>query len=421
VIHGPEVDLFNLPPTNVSTSKGDYQQILPDANVQGNTSLIQFRIRRSNSFIDLNDSFIHVKVKVQKKDGTNLLETEKIAPGNLFLHTLFKNLSVRVNNKAVIGSNGLYAYQAWMQKKLKVSSGVKDSELSKEVYYKDNDPDDYSDANTGFTQRVELAKKSRSFEMIGKISDNFFNQQRYLINTVDVDIELTRNDPKFCLSAATDTRDEYSVEIEQATLYVKRRILDEDLFNNIHQKFSKGKPVVYPFTRTKMDTAVIPAGSMYYINGSLFSGTLPKFVCIGLVTSQAFNGKINKSPFNFKSNNLTKLVFTVNGMPVLYKALECNFKNGEYLLAYNTLFGQDTSKLGNGISLTDYIHGNTLYVYDFGGSTNTSKQLQGESEGTVGIEINFADPLLEHQTLVIMSEFQCVIEIDSNGSVEVVN
>jgi hypothetical protein len=35
----------------------------------------------------------------------------------------------------------------------------------------------------------------------------FFNQQRYLINTVDVDFELTRNDPKFCLSAVTDTRE----------------------------------------------------------------------------------------------------------------------------------------------------------------------------------------------------------------------
>jgi hypothetical protein len=211
---------------------------------------------------------------------------------------------------------------------------------------------------------------------------------------------------------------EYRVEIDDMHFYVKRRHLETDLFNSIKKKFSMGKKAMYPITQTMMRTEHISKGCYDYINGNLFTGVLPEMMCIGIVSSDAYNGLINKSPFNFKSNNLIKLIITIDGQSVLYQTLECNFKKGEYLLAYNTLFGGKETKYGNGISMAEYLKGNTLFVYDF--RSTKPKQLHGERKGTVGIEICFSDPLEEHQRIIIMTTSQQVIEIDKDGRVEVV-
>jgi hypothetical protein len=469
-IYGPEVDLFNLPPTDISVVASNYQKISATTTVRENNNPINFRISQSStSFLDLRDSFIHVKARILKSDGSNLLDTDKIAPCNLFLHTLFQNVNVKFNERLVSTSNNMYAYQAWIRNLISTSSGTKDSEMSKEMYYKDSDPDDFTDQNLGFKKRRQLAAGSKPFELIGRISDGIFDQTRYIPNTVNVDVEFTRNNPKFCLSglsipkrtareagntpvsgngsedvtnppaadqpAAVGSNDEnqadqptdnipstveneYRVEIDDMSIYIKRRSLEAGLFNTIQKKFSQGKLAMYPVTRTVMNTAVIQAGTMQYINSSLSTGMLPQLICLGIVSSRAYHGKLDKSPFNFKHNNISRLVLTINGQPALYNALDCNFENKEYLLAYNTLFGRMTSKCGNGINMEDYVRGNTLYVLDLGRAV--SKPLLGETEGTIGLEIRFSNPLEEHQNLIMMTQSQSLIEIDRFGSVQTV-
>jgi hypothetical protein len=428
--YGPEVDLFTLPPTSIAVVDPDYQKIFPMNVVKGNTKPIRFRILGSDAFLDLKDSFVYIKAKILKKDGSQLLATDQIAPGNLFLHTLFRNVSVKFNDKTVSSSNFMYPYKAWLRNQFKISTGTKDCELSKEVYYKDTDPDDCTTSNPGFTQRLALAAGSKQFEMIGKISDDIFEQNRYILNTVTVDITFSRSNPNFCLSGyVTETsqqmestnvksRDnEFRIEICDMNFYVKRRTLEAELFNSIQRKFSMGKKTKYPISKIMMRAEHISQGCVTYMNASLFSGKLPNFMCVGIISSDAFDGKLNKSPFNFKSNNMNKLVIIVNGQPVLYNTLECNFKNGKHLLAYNTLFGGKETRYGNGISMVEYIKRNTLSIYEF--ASSKPRQHDGEKTGTIGVEIYFSDPLQEHHRLIIMTSCQQVIEIDKNGRVEV--
>ena len=416
-VYGPETDLFNLPPTNTSVTSGDYQQLTPTTALAGNnTGVIGFRIEKSNSFVDLRDTFVYVKARIVNSEGTPILATEKIAPGNLFLHTLFRDIKIKFNSTPVVSSDGLYPYQAWMRNLLKVSAGTKESELSKEIYYKDTDPDDMSSANGGFQKRLALAAGGKSFEMIGKISHDILEQERLIPNNVYVDIEFTRSNPNLCLQGDVNNN-AYRVDIQEMNVYVKRRVLEQGLYNSIQQKFKKGGLARYPVTKTSMRSLPIFKGSQQCSTGSLYTGTLPRFMCVGVVNASAENGNIKMSPFNFKHNNMSKLTITFDGQPVLYRALECNFENGEYLLAYNTLFGNNLPNIGNGITMQDYIKGNTLYVFDFNRTLPT--QLQGELNGTVGLEMSFSQPLEELQTLMVMIQTQSLIEIDGAGRVEV--
>jgi hypothetical protein len=417
-VYGPETDLFNLPPTNISVVSGDYQQLTPTAALVGNQNgVIGFRIEKSNSFLDLRDTFLYVKARIVKRDGSAILADEIIAPGNLFLHTLFKEVKIKFNSTPVVSADGYYAYQAWMRNQLKVSAGAKESELSKEIYYKDTEPDDTSSTNYGFQKRLALAAGGKSFEMIGKIAHDIFEQERLIPNNVDVDIEFTRNTADFCLQTDSANTNDYRVDIQEMNLYVKRRVLEQDLFNSIQQKFKKGNLAKYPVARTAMRALPIFKGSRNCSTPSLYTGTLPRFMCLGVVDGSAESGNIKRSPFNFKNNSMSKLTITFNGQPALYRALECNFEDGEYLMAYNTLFGRNLPNVGNGITMQDYLKGNTLYVFDF--NRAMPNELQGEQTGTVGLEMSFSKPVEELQTLVIMIQMQGLIEIDGSGRVEV--
>jgi hypothetical protein len=418
-VEGPELDLFNLPLTNKSTVAVKYERVGPNQNVIDNNTPITFTIARdSDSFVDLHDSFLYVKAKIQKANGSTWIATDPdVAPGNLFLHTFFQDVKVKLNDQLVSTSGALYPYIAWIQTQLNVGEGVKSSKLSKEIYYKDTtDPDDYTSANDGFVKRLALAKGGKQFEMVGRLQDAMFEQKRYIPNTIQVDVELNRSDPNFCLSSANGTDGEYRVIIDEICLHVKRRVLEPEVYKSIQQKFSKSKKAKFPILQTQMHVSTMAKGAVSHRTSRLFNGLVPQYLCIGIVEQQAFAGRLNKSPFNFKSKNLTKLAVTLNGQPLLYNAMECDFKNGEYLLAYNTLFGCANEESGNGISMAEYLKGNALYVFDL--SKCPPGQLSTQRNGAIEMELFFADSLEEHYNLIVMGKFQQVVQVDRNGLVD---
>jgi hypothetical protein len=309
----------------------------------------------------------------------------------------------------------LYPYIAWIQTQLNASEGVKSSKLSKEIYYKDTDPDDYTTANDGFVKRLALAKHGKQFEMVGRLKDAMFEQKRYIPNTIQVDIELGRSDPNFCLSSANGQHNNYRVKIDEICLYVKKRVLEPNVYKSILQKFSKSRKALFPIQQTKMHVGTMVKGALSHRTHRLFNGLLPQSLYIGIVEQQAFAGRLNKSPFNFKNKNLTKLAVTFNGQPLLYNTMECDFKNGEYLMAYNTLFGCENEESGNGISMSEYLKGNTMYFFDL--SKCPPGQLSNQTNGAIEMELFFADPLEEHYNLIVMGKFQQVVEVDRNGAV----
>jgi hypothetical protein len=239
--------------------------------------------------------------------------------------------------------------------------------------------------------------------MVGKLKDAMFQQKRYIPNTIQVDVELNRSDPNFCLSSANGTDSDYRVLIDEICLHVKRRVLETEVYESIQQKFSKSKKAMFPIFQTKMHVATMAKGALSYRTYRMFNGLVPQSLYIGIVEKQTFAGRLNKSPFNFKNKNLTKLAVTLNGQPLLYNKMECDFKNGEYLFAYNTLFGCENEESGNGISMAEYLNGNTLYVFNL--SKCPPGQLSNQSNGSIEMELFFADSLEEHYNLIVIGKF----------------
>ena len=158
-ISNKALDLFTIPSTDFAVIKSDYQQIGPTNQIKGREIPISFRIEKSLAgFLDLKDSFLLVRASIKRNDGTNLQATDIVAPENLFLHTMFQNVNVKLNGVTVCDTNFTYPYHSWILKQFTTGAGIKESYLTSELYFKDTKPDDVTQTNKSFQLRIFFRK-----------------------------------------------------------------------------------------------------------------------------------------------------------------------------------------------------------------------------------------------------------------------
>jgi hypothetical protein len=131
----------------------------------------------------------------------------------------------------------------------------------------------------------------------------------------------------------------------------------------------------YPFYRTTMKTFAIPAGQYSFAVQDMFQGNVPTKMVVAMVTSAAFNGHIQKNPYDFRSFGLNSIGIYLDDEPVRGKPLQLNFTDAKginYIEAYHSLFegmdkdGEDT---GLDISRDDFKGGYALFVFNLQYST----------------------------------------------------
>ena len=91
--------------------------------------------------------------------------------------------------------------------------------------------------NTGLGTRSEWTKTSKTVELQGRIHSDLFNQEKLILNGVDLTVKLHRHKPEFCLLSA-DIAPAYKIIIVDAILYVKKIEVDSFSFQ-CHQHSSQ--------------------------------------------------------------------------------------------------------------------------------------------------------------------------------------
>ena len=93
-----------------------------------------------------------------------------MGPVNLWLHALFSQVEVFLNNKLVTPSSTAYPYRAYIETILNFSKDAKDSHLTSALFYKDkagkmdsvNPLAEAANVNTGLKERHAHTRQSRS-------------------------------------------------------------------------------------------------------------------------------------------------------------------------------------------------------------------------------------------------------------------
>ncbi|CAK1583616.1 unnamed protein product [Parnassius mnemosyne] len=419
-----ELDLFALPSTQTSIENGLWIHYKPISSL-GDDGPIEFQVPGTgDDYIDLSHTLLHIKAKVLNQDSTNLVSTTIVAPVNNWLHSLFSQLDVYLNQKLVSPPNNTYAYRTYMETLLNYAPAAKQSHLTCSLWYEDTagKMDSTDGKNIGFVKRQELISESKEIEMIGHLHGDIFNQDKFLINGVEMSVKLVRSRESFNLIVGSNDV-KFKVCITDATLIVRRARINPSVLL-AHQKVLASTTAKYPITRAEVKVLTIPSGVQGKTLDNIFLGQVPKRCIIGFVNNSAFNGSLTKNPFNFENYGINSFSLYIDGQQIPSKALQPSFNNSIFTSAYHTLFsgtGIHFLNEGNGISCEQYGKGYCLLAFDLTPdlSANSSTHWNLIKHGSVRIEVRFESSLIQTINCIVYAEFDNIIEIDKNRNVTV--
>ena len=271
--------------------------------------------------------------------------------------------------------------------------------------------------NTGLGTRSEWTKMSKTVELQSRIRSDLFNQEKLILNGVDLTMKLHRHKPEFRLLSA-DTAPAYKITILDAIFYVKKIELTPSVFSTINTVLND-KNAQYAITRTTPKIFTVRRGQQSQHIDNTFLGEIPKRIAVCMMDNDSYNGSYKKNAFNFQHHNLTQIGISVNGEEVPFKPLKLNFDKKLFVTAYNTLFsgaGKLHGNSGSIIKREDYSEGYTIIVPDLT-PLEFGDNFDLKEEGTLSIDLVFKSPLAATISVLVYAEYDNVIEIDSNRNV----
>ena len=341
------LDLFTVPSTDTSLLQGgrwiEYDPIVPKVDP------IEFTIPKGTTFIDLSKTQLFFVVKITKADGS-AIDVETVGFVNNPLHSLIKQLSIRLNGTLITEQSDTYAYRAYIESLLNYDKSAKETFLTSALFYKDTagNMDAASPITAGAARNLGLYKRSRytvtsnEVGLIGTPFSDIFQTDRFLVPGVEVKIKINLHSNEFVLMSSVGTE---KIEIVSTKLRVRQVNVTPSVDLQIGHNNSLVK---YPLRSITTHLKTLTRGVLTESFSNIFnSGLIPERIIIGLITNKAYNGDYTLNPFNFGLFSLSEIKLTVNSAEIPETAIDLS--GSGKIKGYNTLFtGDGTMHRGRG-------------------------------------------------------------------------
>ena len=436
IIHGEDLALFAAPSFNAAIERVQWVDYQPTSHLR-DQSPVEFTIPASGAqYISLNRSYLFLKIQILRGDGTSLSspspsttkkssdskeedESEKVGIINIPFDSIWSQVDVYLQQKLVSNSGTNFAYKAIIETLLNYGEEAKNSQLQARGFYKDTSSTidtaaPVAGGNAGLATRYGLLAESKTGDFMGTLRCDICQQDRLILNGVEVQIKLWPCKPAFALMTAGDNPD-YKINIVDAVFKVCKVTLNPEL-TLIHSERLKKQPANYIFDKTQIKAFTISKGEYSFRFDDIFSGDIPNFVVVGMVTSKAYSGDYTANPFNFIHKNISSLGVFIDDESLPTRPLKVNFSQKNFIESYHNLFtalgilGRDK---GINISRDEYNRGYTLFSFNLKPDNLPSFS----KRGNLKIEGMFENALDENVTLIIYATFPFLLQIDSARNV----
>ena len=354
--------------------------------------------------------------------GTELAPDTPVAPVNNWLHSLFSQVDVYLNDTLMTHSSNSYPFRAYVDTLLSYGAEAKTTKLTSQLWYKDTagnmDATTADGDNTGLVERRRHISESRVVEMMGRLHVDLFLQDIFLLNGVSVKIRLVRSKDAFSLMASGQNPD-YKVHKVDAVLLARKAVLSPTV-QMAHIKALEKGTAKYPIRPVDCKVFTIPQGAMSHTHENLFLGTLPKRLILWCIDNDAYNGEYSKKNVNAKDNAINFLAVYVDGRQVPAKPLQPNFETGSYIRSYVNLFsatGKQAQDEGNEFSSDEFGKCYTFFGFDLTPDGCDGGCFHFTRKGNLRIEMHFATALEQTVNVVVYGEFEAVLEIDKGRNI----
>ena len=409
----PSTELFAAPAQQQEIRDGYFETINPVNSLDG-TRVVEFVIKGSEDYISLKDCILLLVVRVKNADNANLAAAAEIATINYPLASMFEHLEVYLNNDLVTNTSE-YGYRSYMETAFSYSNHAKNTWLQLAGYHEDTSGamNTLGAANTGFEARKTMFTESALVELVGKIHSGLFNQEKLLLNNVDLRLVFTRNKDDFCVMSATPCK----LELVEAQMVVRRVKLEDSKSNEIQSILSKND-ILYHVPRVDMRTYTFPAGLRNIsVRNPATGNALPSRIMLTIVSNNAYNGSVTENPFNFQHFNMTSADITVNAQSVYGKPLTINVPNKRCALLqwhHYAAMGFTSRDDGNGIGREDFNGGYFNIPADLQPSLPSDEYQDPLQSGNLEIDLAFSVALPNTVTVVVYLEYNSIIRMTSS-------
>ena len=245
----------------------------------------QFMIgsRTASDVVMLKSLRLTVKFKVVKIDGGNIPATEAVSIVNTMGHSLFENISVKLNDTPISDHARLYQYKAFIQQMYSYSNEVKVHNLNCEYYLKDAKTENTTvtiptaaNDTTPLGIRKAWIAESKTINLSIVPYIDIMSTNHFLCPGHTLFLEFERSRSAFTLLAANDS---YKIKMVDLTMWA--RVLEPlpTISNNL-EKIRNNGMVQYPLTRNVIRTFQVHNGTSRIEINNIFRG---KYIFISII------------------------------------------------------------------------------------------------------------------------------------------
>ena len=417
-----ELDLFTLPMTQTSIEKSSYQEVPPVSSIS-DTGPIEFYITGSSEdYVDLNNTYIYVRAKITRPDGTNIPADTKVGLVNYPGCSLFSQVDIMLGDTLISHSSSTYPYRGMIECLLNYGADTLHTQFGCGLFVKDTssamDETDPDGDNSGFSRRASYTAESKVVELTAPIHSDMFFQEKLLINGVDIKLKFIRAKDEFCLMA-DDSAARFKVHILSASLYIKKVSVAPGV-RLAHARTITQTNAKYSIDRVCLKNFSIPQGTRVCNQENLFLGQIPKYVVIAFVDNDGFTGNYKHNPFRFQHYDTEFLCLHVDGHSYPSRPFQPDFTNNQYAREYFQLVDSTGRYLKDrplGITRKEFGQGYTLFCFSLEADGGCGPHVSLVRSGNVRLEARFRQPLPKTVNLVCYAIFDSVLEISNRRQV----
>jgi len=442
-VSNPSLNLFTIPPTDLSVYSKRYVQINPFTT---GINPVTFQIDPQEDYIDFTQSYFEFEVGFKKANGGNLVAAENAFPVNNLSHSMIKQMNVRLNQTLISEQSDTYSYKAYIETLLHHDRQDGETVLTPEGWQNyvdvpplytannlDNATPDAAWTALPENQKTSITKaRGERAKYVGgkknimrfKPHSELFNLNKLIITGIQIDLQIYFNNPEFYWNSVGGIATRLAEADIKVRLVLCQFRINPDVYRELAVKMESSKAVSYPTVRSEIRTYSFANDRRQYEINNPWQGRGPNLVVMALVDTRAFNGDYTRDPFCFQKMSLSNVKQLFRGEEYPYETLEIKHDGNDLDNRGYYRFLQATECLrkdrGNMLTEKDWGHNKNCTLFCFNNAANGdlfSSVLNPKQLGEIRYILNFGANPAANFTVILFAEFENLLEIDKNKAV----
>ena len=132
-----ELVLFAIPPPQTSIEEGGWIEHQPLTSLDSGCPIEFILPGNGDAYLDLANTYLLVRAKIVNGNGTDIVADTQVVPVNNWLHSVFSQVDVYLNDTLVTPSSNTYPFRPYVETLLSYGAEAKKTQLTSQLWYKD--------------------------------------------------------------------------------------------------------------------------------------------------------------------------------------------------------------------------------------------------------------------------------------------